>query len=163
MRRMLQIRNVRMEDLETVLQVYESARQFMRDHDNPTQWQGGYPYRDILEEDINAGQLYAVTQNGEICGVFAFIPGEDPTYGYIEGVWHHDGPYAAIHRVAGNGKAKGVLAACVAYCASKCAHLRIDTHADNYVMQQALGKLGFARCGIIYLETGDRRIAFDRT
>lgn len=159
---MLQIRKAQLQDLDSILKVYDAARQFMRAHDNPTQWQGGYPYRDILEEDIAIGQLYVVVQSEEICGVFAFIPGIDPTYGYIEGAWHHEGPYAAIHRVASNGTARGVLKACVAYCAQQCAHLRIDTHEDNYVMQQALQKLGFARCGIIYLETGDPRIAFDR-
>lgn len=159
---MLQIRKAEMGELDAIMEVYAAARQFMREHDNPTQWKGGYPYRDVLQEDIEIGQLYTVTQDDAIVGVFAFIPGTDPTYGYIEGAWHHDGPYAAIHRVAGNGKAKGVLAACVAFCAQKSPHLRIDTHADNYVMQQALGKLGFSRCGIIYLETGDPRIAFDR-
>ena len=158
---MLQIRKAKIQDLESIMQVYEAARRFMRAHDNPMQWKGGYPYRDILEEDIAIGQLYVVEEDG-ICGVFAFIPGIDPTYGYIEGAWHHAEPYAAIHRVASSGKAKGVLAACVGFCAEKCAHLRIDTHADNYVMQKALEKLGFARCGIIYLETGDPRIAFDR-
>lgn len=159
---MLQIRKAQPEDLDSILEVYAAARRFMRSHDNPTQWKGGYPYRDILEEDITIGQLYAVTREDEICGVFAFIPGIDPTYGYIEGAWHYDAPYAAIHRVASNGTAKGILSACVAFCAEKCPHLRIDTHEDNYVMQRALEKLGFVRCGIIYLETGDPRIAFDK-
>lgn len=159
---MLQIRKAQPGQLERILAVYDRARQFMRANGNPTQWQGGYPYRDILEEDIAAGQLYVVTEEEEICGVFAFIPGEDPTYGYIEGAWHHNSPYAAIHRVASNGKAKGILAACVAYCAARCAHLRIDTHKDNHVMQSALEKQGFSYCGVIYLETGDPRIAYDR-
>ena len=159
---MLNVRKAEKEDLTSILEIYEIARDFMRRHDNPTQWQGGHPRQEILEEDIAIGQLYVVTQENVPCGVFAFIPGVDPTYGYIEGAWHHTGPYAAIHRVASNGRARGVLAACVDYCSARQPHLRIDTHADNYVMQQALGRLGFARCGIIYLENGDPRIAFDR-
>lgn len=156
------VRKARTRDMDEILAVYAAARRFMQAHDNPDQWKDGHPKREILEEDIAIGQLYVVVREEEICGVFAFIPGIDPTYGYIEGAWHHGGPYAAIHRVASNGKAKGVLAACVAFCAENCAHLRIDTHNDNYVMQKALAKLGFARCGIIYLENGDPRIAFDR-
>lgn len=159
---MLSIRQAKFEDLESILLVYEAARQFMRSHDNPTQWQGGYPYREVLEEDIEIGQLYVAELDEEIRGVFALIPGIDPTYGYIDGTWHYEGPYAAIHRVASSGKAKGVLAACVAYCGERHPHLRIDTHKDNYVMQKALAKLGFSQCGIIYLENGDPRIAYDR-
>jgi len=41
-------------------------------------------------------------------------------------------------------------------------HVRIDTHADNHVMQHVLAKHGFQRRGIIYLEDGDPRIAFER-
>lgn len=159
---MLQIRKARRAELDRILAVYDQARQFMRSHGNPTQWQGGYPYPDVLEEDIQAGQLYVLTEGDEICGVFAFIPGEDPTYGYIEGAWHSDEPYAAIHRVASTGKCKGILAACVAYCAQRCGHLRIDTHKDNHVMQKALEKQGFSYCGVIYLETGSPRLAYER-
>ena len=159
---MLKIRKAQLQDLESILEVYAIARQFMREHDNPTQWLGGYPHRELLQEDIAVGQLYVVTNAGEICGVFAFIPGKDPTYGYIEGAWHYDEPYAAIHRVASSGSVKGVLSACVAFCVEKCPYLRIDTHRDNYVMQRALARLGFSQCGIIYLENGDPRIAFDK-
>ena len=159
---MFLIRQACPEDMEQILAVYERARQFMREHDNPTQWQDGHPRQEILREDIRIGQLYVVTKQESICGVFALIPGIDPTYGYIEGAWHHDAPYATIHRVASNGREKGVLAACVDYSANRCSHLRIDTHENNYVMQNALAKLGFSRCGIIYLANGDPRIAFDR-
>jgi RimJ/RimL family protein N-acetyltransferase len=40
--------------------------------------------------------------------------------------------------------------------------VRIDTHADNKVMQHVLEKRGFRRTGIIYLENGDPRIAFEK-
>lgn len=158
---MLQIRKTEMAELDRILQVYAQARRFMRANGNPTQWQGGYPYPEVLREDIEAGQLYAAAEEEEIFGVFAFIPGEDPTYGYIEGAWQDDGPYAAIHRVASNGTRKGILAECVAYCARRCPHLRIDTHKDNHVMQNALKKQGFSYCGIIYLETGSPRLAYE--
>ena len=160
---MLQIRKAALSQLPQIQQIYDCARGFMRENGNPTQWQGGYPWADLLEKDIAAGQLYLVMEEAKICGVFAFIPGEDPTYGYIEGAWNSNQPYAAIHRVAGNGKRKGILAACVAYCAERCSYLRIDTHADNHIMQRAIEKQGFRFCGTIYLENGSPRLAYDRT
>ena len=78
------IRKAVYEDLDKILAIYAHARSFMRSHGNLEQWKGGHPYREVLESDIQKGQLY-VLEEGEVCGVFAFIPGEDPTYGYIEG------------------------------------------------------------------------------
>ena len=40
-------------------------------------------------------------------------------------------------------------------------YLRIDTHEDNHVMQQAVQKLGFRKCGIIHIADGTPRIAYD--
>ena len=158
---MVQIRKAVTEDLPEILKIYEYARGFMRRTGNLEQWAGGYPYREVLEQDIALGQLYVV-EDGALCGVFAFIPGIDPTYNYIEGAWHYDSPYAAIHRVAASGTRRGILGLCVEYCAARCSHLRIDTHRDNVVMQRALEKQGFAPCGVIYLENGDPRLAYDR-
>ena len=39
--------------------------------------------------------------------------------------------------------------------------MRIDTHEDNKPMQGALKKFGFRECGVIHLERGAERIAFD--
>ena len=72
----------------------------------------------------------------------------------------NDAPYAAIHRVASAGKRKGVLQECLDYCSAKHQNLRIDTHFDNKIMQHLLEKYGFHRCGTIYLENGDPRIAY---
>ena len=58
------------------------------------------------------------------------------------------------------GRAKGVLKAAVEFAKLQVSNIRIDTHEDNIVMQTALSKLGFKRCGIIYLENGDPRIAY---
>ena len=38
-----QIRKVHMEDLPVVQGIYAGARIFMAEHDNPTQWENGYP------------------------------------------------------------------------------------------------------------------------
>lgn len=148
-------------DLPEILKIYENARRFMAENGNPNQWGKTNPPQYTLERDIQLGQLYVVVREGKIRGVFAFIPGIDPTYGYIEGAWRSDTPYAAIHRVASDG-AGGILAEAVAFGWEKIQHLRIDTHADNWVMQRAIERAGFQKCGIIYLENGDPRIAYEK-
>ena len=36
----------------------------------------------------------------------------------------------------------------------------MDTHRDNAVMQHVMEKNGFKKCGIIYLLSGDPRVAY---
>lgn len=156
------IRPATMEDLPAMLAVYDDARAFMARTGNPHQWGDGYPRRELLEEDIALGRSYVMEgDDGAVHGVFYFAPGPDPTYALIEdGAWPDDEPYGVIHRIAGDGQLKGVLAAAVDFCGVRRAHLRIDTHHDNVVMQRALEKSGFTRCGIIHLENGAPRIAY---
>ncbi|MFR1314947.1 MAG: GNAT family N-acetyltransferase, partial [Clostridium perfringens] len=40
--------------------------------------------------------------------------------------------------------------------------IKIDTHRDNISMQRAVVKNDFQKCGIIYLEDGSERIAFEK-
>ena len=40
--------------------------------------------------------------------------------------------------------------------------IKIDTHRDNISMQKAVLKNDFKKCGIIYLEDGSERIAFEK-
>lgn len=159
---MADIRPARPDDLEAMLAVYACARAFMARTGNPRQWADGYPKRELLEQDVAQGRSYVMEgEDGAVHAVFFFAPGPDPTYAVIEdGAWPDDEPYGVIHRIAGDGQLKGVLAAAVAFCRARCPRLRIDTHHDNAVMQRALEKAGFARCGIIYLENGDPRIAY---
>ena len=47
-------------------------------------------------------------------------------------------------------------------CLEHCESLRADTHADNKIMQHLLEKNGFARCGIIHVEDGTPRVAYQK-
>ena len=38
----------------------------------------------------------------------------------------------------------------------------LDTHRDNIPMQKVLARNDFTYCGIIYLENGDERLAFNK-
>ena len=147
-------------DLADILEIYAHARRFMAENGNPTQWGQHHPAQHVLEEDIALNRLYVVESGEGLCGVFMFEVGNDPTYTYIEGSWRSDTPYGVIHRIAGVGG--GVFAAALEYCSGVIGHLRIDTHADNKPMQHVVEKAGFSKRGIIYVEDGTPRIAYDR-
>ncbi len=50
----------------------------------------------------------------------------------------------------------------VSYCEEIIPHLRIDTHEDNKIMQRAIEKNGFTKCGMIFTEEGSSRIAYEK-
>lgn len=158
----MKVRAATVADLEQMLDVYAAARAFMARTGNPHQWADGYPRRELLEEDIAQERSYVMEgEDGTVHATFFYAPGPDPTYQVIEdGEWLGDGPYGVIHRIAGDGQVKGVLAAAVSFARARRSEVRIDTHHDNVVMQSALEKLGFSRRGIIHLENGDPRIAY---
>lgn len=158
----MEIRHTTMDDIPEILAMYQHARKIMAENGNPNQWNPLYPGREDVLEDIAAGNSYICEENGEAVGTFAFIVGEDPTYSYIEdGAWCRNDTYGTIHRLASNGKAKGVAAACFEFCRKKLPHLRADTHEDNRIMQHVLEHFGFRRCGIIYVRNQCPRIAYE--
>ena len=149
-------------DLCEILRVYETARKFMKETGNASQWGDGYPKKDLLESDIENGRLFVFKTGEEIHAVFAFALGDDPTYRVItDGQWLSSDPYGTIHRVASDGVLHGVLSKAVAFCKEKTKHLRIDTHEDNKIMQRQIEKNGFQRCGIIFEPDLSPRIAYE--
>lgn len=157
------IRKATMADMSALRQVYAAARRFMADTGNPHQWGTAKPAETQLVEDIHREQLYVEEIDGRVCAAFALVMGDDPTYGYIDGVWQDSTPYGTIHRLAADGTNHGFFARCVDFSARQISHLRIDTHRDNRVMRHLVEKHGFSYCGVIYLENGDPRLAFERS
>ncbi len=149
-------------DLPLILNIYEYARGFMEENGNPSQWGKNYPPEETVLNDIKNKNLYVIEEE-EVSGVFFFKIGEDPTYNTIhEGHWLSSETYGTIHRIAGNGKERGILKKAVSYCEEIIPHLRIDTHEDNKIMQRAIEKNGFTKCGMIFTEEGSQRIAYEK-
>ena len=146
-------------DYPTILSIYAWAREEMVRRGNPTQWGTNRPKEHLIRQDLKDGNLYVICRDGEICGVFAMIPGIDVTYLSIDGQWHSNEPYAAIHRVAGRGG--GIVDAWVEFCRKRMSYLRVDTHKDNYPMRRALTRAGFSYCGNIIVDNGTPRMAYD--
>ena len=159
----MEIRLTTKNDLDEVMEIYRKARAFMRSHDNPTQWLGGKPTREQIEEDIEKQQGYVCIHKGKIAGVLCFFIGKDPTYANIgNGNWLSDDTYAVVHRIASSGEFKGTGTFMMNWAFNEFPNVRIDTHEDNYVMQNMLKKLGYSYCGIIHLENGDPRMAYQK-
>ena len=173
-RRTMVIRKAELAELDEIMKIFDIARQYMRGKGNMNQWINGYPSRELITEDIEAGQLFVCLDSGEsdcsdgndgndgkIHGVFAFILGNDPTYDLIEGgQWLNDEPYGTIHRMASDGVISGLLEKSMAFCLSHTDNVRIDTHADNETMLRAVKRYGFKHCGVIYVADGSPREAF---
>ena len=102
-------------------------------------------------------------REGEVVAVFAFAIGNEPTYKTIyEGEWLNDEPYAYIHRIAVKKHGMGIVDFCFSECFKMHRNLKIDTHRDNIPMQKVLLRGGFQLCGVIYLESGDERLAYQK-
>lgn len=158
----ISIRKSELSELPVILSIFEDGKLRMRSDGNFHQWGPGYPSREVVLHDIEAGNSYVCMQEGRIVGTFAFIMGEDPTYLRIyEGAWRSSSPYGTIHRLAARIGVKGVGGAVINWCKSRSAHLRADTHRDNRILHALLAKHGFEYCGVIFLANGDPRDAFE--
>lgn len=159
----MEIRKTELEELDKVMEVYAHARKFMEEHNNPNQWRNNKPSREQIEKDILAGKHYLCVEDGQIAAVFYFAKETDPTYNKIyNGAWLNDKDYAVVHRIASSGRVKGAGSFCMKWASSQYYNLKIDTHEDNYVMQNMLKKCGFTQCGTIYLEDGEPRLGFQK-
>ena len=156
------IQKANLSQFSKIMGIYAQARYFMSQTGNPDQWGTAYPTEEMIRQDIEKGKCYVMLENGDIRAVFYFAVEEDPTYGYIDGAWMNDRPYGVIHRIAVGQSGKGAAAECFQFAYARCGNLRIDTHEKNIPMQRCLVKNGFRRCGIIYLEDGDPRIAYQK-
>ena len=159
------ITKAKYDDLEMIIPIYDYARSFMADNGNPNQWIDGYPSHAIIAEDIKNDSFYVCkNEEGSIVGAFTFIIGNDPTYEKIYcGKWLNDKPYGVIHRLVSNGTTHCITKTCIEWCLKQIQNIRIDTHADNKIMQSLMLKYGFEYCGIIHTHNGTERLAYQIT
>jgi len=180
------IRPATTSDLPALRPVFEAAKAIMRADGNLDQWSApGFPPEDLLLRDLDRKGGYVIEnrwpvaaghdgKNDDVAvmpgltghlnpiGYFALLPSPEPTYDYIDGAWLTDEPYGVIHRIASYPEEHGIFAAIIDFAAARFAHLRIDTHRDNRIMQHLIEKHGFTYCGIIWLEDGTERLAYER-
>lgn len=162
---MFSIRKATLNDLPAMMEAYVAAQNYMMESGNLNQWPKGFPPEDFIRDEILRNVSYVVLdEDGILEGAFSLIPGEDPTYGYVEGgQWLNDEPYCTIHKLASMQRKKGIFNAVISFARSLFDNVRADTHADNATMQHLFLKAGFRKVGIIYLLNGEPRIAFHLT
>lgn len=158
------IRKSTMKDLALMQEVFAEAKQKMRAAGNMRQWTGSYPSDIILADDIERGFSYVIETGGNIVATFVLAECIEPTYDKIyEGTWLNDTlPYATIHRIASRNGYHGIMDLALNFAFSRIDNIRIDTHRDNTPMRYLIEKHNFTYCGIIYLKSGDERLAYQR-
>ena len=173
-------------DIPALRPVFEAAKAIMRADGNHDQWSApGFPDDSLLLRDIARGGGFVIENRWpvgaghdegktvmpgltghlaapRIVAYFALLPSPEPTYDVIDGAWLTDGPYGVIHRMASYPEVHGIFSTIIDYALSRYSHLRIDTHRDNRIMQHLIEKHGFTYCGIIWLEDGTERLAYER-
>ena len=158
------IREAKPADIADIMLVMEAAKGIMRASGNMHQWADGYPSEDAITTDMEKKGGFVIEDANKIVGYFAFLASPEPTYAKIyEGQWVDDvQSYHVVHRIASYPDVHGIFSAIMDFCFSRDTNIRIDTHRDNKIMQHNLQKHDFTYCGIIYLLSGDERLAYQR-
>lgn len=153
-------RRAEIADMDALLDILEQAKAYLRES-GVDQWQEGYPNREALAADIEAGRgwLFECVDNGEIAGYECVAMTPEVCYREIDGAWLTEGEnYAVIHRAMAAARYRGTrLAAEMFSFAAELAagmgrlSVRVDTHRDNKAMNRLCEKQGFTCCGVVDL------------
>ena len=145
--------------------IFVEAKEKMRESGNMNQWTGDYPSVKQLQKDMAYGNGYVVENRDKVPVAYFFMSDKgEPTYRNIyDGQWiDDDARYAVIHRLASLKSVHGIAKLVFEWASIHYTNIRIDTHRDNKPMQHVVEKNGFKYCGIIHLENGDERLAYQR-
>jgi len=158
-------------DVIVIMGIIKDAQELLASQ-NINQWQNGYPNKAIILKDIqNKESFILASEIGTYVATAMFSTRNEPTYSKIEGRWMSpkQTKYGVIHRMAvsknyrGQGMAKFIFNQCEQMLSEKkIPSMRIDTHKNNFGMQKLLKSMGYSYCGVIYLENGDKRLAFEK-
>ncbi|GAA0089182.1 GNAT family N-acetyltransferase [Clostridium perfringens] len=165
----MEFRQAKISDLDQIVEIIELSKKYLKET-KVDQWQDGYPAKEDLRRDIESGNSYVLTNKDEIVATTVISLDGESTYNSIfNGEWITNEEYIVMHRVAVHDKykGKGIFKELIKEAESLALNkgissIKIDTHRDNISMQRAVVKNDFKKCGIIYLEEGSERIAFEK-
>ena len=165
----MEFRQAKISDLDQIVEIIELSKKYLKET-KVDQWQDGYPKKEDLRRDIESGNSYVLTNKDEIIATTVISLDGESTYNSIfNGEWITNEDYIVMHRVAVHDKykGKGIFKELIKEAESSALNkgissIKIDTHRDNISMQRAVVKNDFQKCGIIYLEDGSERIAFEK-
>ncbi|WP_418983410.1 N-acetyltransferase family protein [Alistipes sp.] len=166
----LEFREAVAADLPQILRIIAQAKAQMRALGS-TQWQDGYPAEADIRRDLRLGYGYVLVRAAAPDRPIAYgavVFDGEAAYAGIAGSWLTEGPYVVVHRLAvadgekGRGAATAFMRRTEALARARGVRaFRIDTNFDNRYMLRMLSRLGFAYCGKIRYESGER-LAFEK-
>lgn len=150
------IRRAQNSDVDKIVQILNGAIAFLK-KSGSSQWQGGYPNQQTVENDLKNNCAWILTVDNEVAGYAAVVIGKEPTYADIEGEWKNNvDTYATIHRIAVSSKFRGMhlsqffLSNIISVTYAQGIHnFRIDTSRKNKIVQHIATSHDFVKRGII--------------
>ncbi|MGL4410916.1 MAG: GNAT family N-acetyltransferase [Bacteroidales bacterium] len=163
---MIQARRTTPEDIKAIMVIVRLAQEDFKAR-GIDQWQNGYPDESVFIDDMESNNSYVFTLDGVIVATAMISFDGEKTYNNIDGKWLSDNAYVVIHRIAVRSDMKGrnIAGQILSYTKEMASarginSIRIDTHHQNLAMQRVVSKFGFTYCGIITLEDGALRLAY---
>lgn len=160
-------RKARQEDADQIWEILRTAIQRRKD-EGSNQWQDGYPNLEVVEQDIERGSGYVLTDEDKVIGYCAILINDEPEYANLRGKWLTEGDFVVYHRVAisdkylGQGLAQRMLKHVEEYAVDQNIHsVKADTNFDNAGMLRIFEKLGYAYRGEVTFR-GSPRKAFEK-
>lgn len=156
-------------DVDNIMNIIRQAQAYFKEQ-GINQWQNNYPNVETICNDMNNKNSYVLLNDDNIIATVAVSFDGEKTYESIyEGQWITNGKFAVIHRIAvdNNYKGLGISSEIIKHIEKLCLSrdvqsIKADTHEENLSMQKLLKKNDFKYCGIIYLESGHKRVAFEK-
>ena len=165
----IKFRRANKSDIACIMDIIKQAQNYLKKQ-GIDQWQNNYPNLDTINKDIEKGNAYVLVANERILGTVAVIFNGEKTYDTIyQGGWLSHGEYTTIHRLAVDSDYRGAgISSLILESIERMSlergiySIKVDTHRGNIPMQKFLQNQGFESCGIIYLEDGNERLAFEK-
>lgn len=176
--------NVAQEQINVIIMGYNFRKATKNDHnriweilqsailrrkaDGSDQWQDGYPNPTVVENDLEKGCGYVLTDDDTIVGYCTLLINDEPAYADIKGKWITNGDFVVFHRVAisENHTGKGLAQKMLRYIEqfameNNITSVKADTNFDNIAMLKTFEKMGYRYCGEVYFR-GSARKAYEK-
>lgn len=152
------------EDLAGILSVIHDAKELFLSQ-GQSQWQDkdGYPNEETFLNDLSKNIIFVSVDKDIVTGILVLSKQEEIVYeNLVSGTWLNEEKYYVIHRVAVKKEYyhQGIAVALFQEAENYALYdhiynIRVDTHEENKRMEHLLSKLGYQKCGIIYLQRKD--------
>lgn len=164
---MVNLRPAKKADFKQIMDLICQARVHLKKL-GVEQWQGEYPDRACIEEDILLARGYMLEVDQTAAGYLVIDFDGEPSYESLKGQWKSQKPYGVIHRltVADAYKGRGLSAEAFRLTEELCSargiqSIKVDTDENNEAMKHVLDRCGYSYCGTICFDKSEK-IAYEK-